>query len=467
MLTTDDVLKATGGSVLQGGDAVWSGVGTDSRAALRGQLFVALRGANFDAHDFLDQAVAQGAGGLLIDRAPLRPLPTSLTLIKVADTLLALQALARFWRHKMPARIVALTGSNGKTTTKEFLAHILGQRYRVHFSPGSYNNHWGVPISLLGLRSDHDIAVVEMGMNHRHEIEKLCSIAEPDVVGVTMVGRAHIGELGSQANIALAKREIYDFSPRARRVFNLDNEWTLAMFDGEKKTRPAERVWTFATFREDADVQMRISRMSFRDIQVEGRIDGVSGQASIPVYGRHNLTNVMAAAALALACGMDASDIWRSLSGLKGSWGRNQLVQLNDGSELVFDGYNANPDSVTALLKNFFETDVAGKKVVILGEMLELGTERAASHREIGEMVGRSMFDVVWFLGPSCADFAAGVESTQFSKKLFVSEGYEEKVARQIAAMLKPGDVTVVKGSRGAKLEQVVLALNPKNFQPK
>ncbi|MCB0366789.1 MAG: UDP-N-acetylmuramoyl-tripeptide--D-alanyl-D-alanine ligase [Bdellovibrionaceae bacterium] len=464
-LTLDEVLKATGGKTLSEKQTEWSGIGTDSRLDLTGQLFIALRGDQFDAHDFVESAVTQGATGLLVDKfvPELKDLVDQVTLVQVRDTLKGLQDLGSYWRRKNKAKIIAITGSTGKTTTKEFVASLLNRQFKTHYNKGSYNNHWGVPLTLLAIEPEHEVAVVEMGMNHSGEITRLCEIASPDIVLVTNVGQAHIGELGSLEAVVQAKWELYRSCPKAIQVYNLVNEHTIRMHE-EAVKKGIKHILTFSAYKSNAEVNLRVTEIGLDFIQVMGLIGEVEGDVRVPVFGRQNGTNIMAAAALAMAAGMGPEQIWAGLPELRCAWGRNQLVRLKCGTPVLFDGYNANPESMAALIKNLYEMPMKGKKILVLGEMLELGKESDRLHEELGEMVGNIDVDTLWFIGPSHAAFERGVRRTEFRKNLFISDTYKEELATRIGSMLNDQDIVAIKGSRGMKLEQVIKAWDPIGF---
>lgn len=465
-LNVTQILEATGGSSLSAIAKSFIGVGTDTRQSLGDQIFIALRGENFDAHNFLQQAVDRGAKCLIVDsEAPtIEALKAKVTIIKVKDTLRALQDIAHYWRKKIKARVIAVTGSNGKTTTKEFAATILGAQFKVHYSKGSYNNHWGVPLTLLGVSKFDDVAILEMGMNHPGEITTLSKIAEPDVVVCTTVGRAHIGNFGgSEQAVADAKEEIYLANARAKKIFNYDNEFTHKMFERVAKLQGTENTIVFSAFSAGSEVSLRASHMTLEGLKVTGHIAGVKDEVTVPIFGRHNVVNLMAAASVALAMQMEPEPIWAALSKCRTQWGRGQLLHLEDKTAVLFDAYNANPDSMAMLIKNLFEINMpaGGRKIAVLGEMLELGSAAARLHSELGEMIGNTDIDIIWFIGPSYRDFEAGIKNTGYSKKLIISESYEQDVAKNLRTMLNPQDVVVIKGSRGMKLERVVLSWNP------
>lgn len=465
-LSLQQIVEATEGQLLSTHDKLFYGVGTDTRSNLSGQIFVALKGELHDAHKYLAEAVAAGAKCLIVhEKSPLAlNMSEKVSVVLVKDTLLALQNLARYWRKKIKAKIIGVTGSNGKTSTKEFAAKILARQFKVCASKGSFNNHWGVPITLLQISKFDDVAIVEMGMNHSGEITALSQIAEPDVVVCTMVGRAHIGNFnGSQDGVAAAKEEIYIANPKALQIFNGDNEFTMAMFERASKKVGPDQCRVFSSFAAGAEVGLRATIMTLESLQVVGHIGGIKGEAKVPVYGRQNIVNLMAAASIAFAVGMEPEQIWASLPACQSGWGRNQLVRLENGTQILFDAYNANPDSMSILVKNLFETHCEGKKVCVFAEMLELGTGAEKMHYELGELVANTDVELTWFYGPNSKSFEAGFRAASSSKTLFISNGYDESLAKKVQSVLNPKDIVVIKGSRGMKLEKVLQAWMP-NF---
>jgi UDP-N-acetylmuramoyl-tripeptide--D-alanyl-D-alanine ligase len=465
-----EVQKATGAQALSQIAKQFSGVGTDTRVSLKGQLFIALKGESFDAHDYLEKAVEQGAAGLLVHEgsAMLDQLKSRVTVLVVPDTLKALQGLARWVRRSSKAQVIGITGSNGKTTTKEFTAAIIEKFKSVHFSKGSFNNHWGVPFTLLQMPLDTQVAVVEMGMNHAGEITELVGIAEPDVVCCTMVGRAHIEHFGSLEKIAVAKQEIYEAArPTATRIYNLDGTPTSRMHEDGVKKFASARILTFSSQHLGADVYLKLVSMSLQSLQLRGTILGVAGEVTVPVFGSQNLTNLMAAAANGIAVGLTPEQVWQGLAECKTIWGRNQLLKLKSGAEMIFDGYNANPDSMKALLENVKTLNIRGRKIGVFGEMLEMGELAPALHEELGELVGGTGFDKVYFIGGSAAKFSEGLQRAGYQKTASVATEFNPAVADELARDLHAGDMVMVKGSRGMKLERFVTPCEPLNFGPK
>jgi UDP-N-acetylmuramoyl-tripeptide--D-alanyl-D-alanine ligase len=469
-ISLSDVVGATGGRLLSTKASSFEGVGSDTRVNLSGKLFFALKGDSFDAHQFLGKAVDQGAAGLVVHQEvpELEQLKTRTSVVVVKDTLQALQAMAHFVRRKSSSLIVGITGSNGKTTSKEFAGAVISSARKVHLPKGSFNNHWGVPFTLLAEPEDSQVSLIEMGMNHAGEIQRLCEIAEPDVVVVSMVGRAHIEHFGSIEKISAAKEEIYRFAkPEAIRIYNLDNEWTAKMYStAVQQYSKARRILTFSSQDPKADIFLQIQELSMSSISIKGKIDGVEGSVTVPVFGEQNLTNLMVAASCALAAGMTPKEIWPALSRCKTNWGRNQLVHLKSGAELMFDAYNANPDSMKALLANVKLLKTHGKKIGVFAQMLELGELSAGLHQELGEWVGRAGFDVVWFYGADAAAFERGAKTSGYSKNIMISSSYEQSLATQVASMIHDTDTVLVKGSRGMKLERFVMVCEPLDFSP-
>ncbi|MBX3021148.1 MAG: UDP-N-acetylmuramoyl-tripeptide--D-alanyl-D-alanine ligase [Bdellovibrionales bacterium] len=447
-----DLAKATSGQVLSETHKSFSRVGTDSRASLAGKLFIPLKGENFDAHNFVAQAVENQAAVVMVSqwREEWKPLLAKASFVQVGDTLQALQALARFWRRKMGFKVLAITGSNGKTSTKEFAYTILKDHLSVYASKGSFNNHWGVPLSLLDAGPEHTHVIQEMGMNHSGEIWRLCQIAEPDVVVVTSVGRAHIGELGSQEAVAQAKEEIYSGAPHAVHIFNGDNEWTMRM-----QSRSQAKQLMFSAFKPAADVHFRAQRLTWEGLDIVGHIQGVKGHTWVHVLGRQNTINLMAASALAVAAGLTPEQIWKSLGTIHDSaWGRNQFLPLTNGAHVLFDAYNANPDSMTALLKNLYEMDATGRKFLIAGDMLELGSFGDKAHEEVGERAGAVGFEAVWYVGKNQEAFARGLRRSGSVPQYFHSLEPDPKISQQLLGLLRKDDVVAVKASRGVGLER-------------
>jgi UDP-N-acetylmuramoyl-tripeptide--D-alanyl-D-alanine ligase len=468
--TLQQIAEWTQARVLSQAATEFNEVGTDSRQDLTGKVFVALKGENFDAHEYLNQAVEKGAAALLVHQ--LKPefenLKNKVTILMVSDTLKALQDFASGYRNTLNCKVIGITGSNGKTTTKEFTAAVLSQFQKTHYSQGSFNNHWGVPLTLLGIPKDTKFAVVEMGMNNYGEIARLVQIAKPNIVVCTMIGTAHIEFFGTKENIAKSKSEIYmESDENTIRIFNQDQDLTFDMMYPVAKKFPASRMLTFSQKNNEADVFFKIDQLTMRHLQISGFIAGVRGEALVSVFGRQNLTNLMAAATIAFACEVPPDKIWKALTKCVTSWGRNQFIATEVGAEILFDGYNANPDSMLALLENLTLLTVTGKKIGIFGQMKEQGAAAPQAHREIGLRAGQAGLSQIYFVGEDHSYFNEGLDMAGYSGPRFTAPDLKEEMLEHLAKSVSSGDIILIKGSRGAKTERFIPACRPINWAGK
>jgi UDP-N-acetylmuramoyl-tripeptide--D-alanyl-D-alanine ligase len=464
------ITKWTNAKIVSQVKTEFSEIGTDTRKDLTGQIFIALKGDAYDAHQFLDQAVNQGAAALLVHEWPekFEYLKSKVSVLVVQDTLKALQDFSHGYRKTLSTKIIGITGSNGKTTTKEFTAQILAQFKKTHYSQGSFNNHWGVPMTLLSIPKDADFAVVEMGMNHAGEITQLVKIAEPDIVVCTMVGTAHIEFFGTRQKIAEAKSEIYmDSKPEAIRIFNQDQELTFDMMYPVSRKFPDSRMLSFSVKNHEADVYFKIEELKMKEMRISGIIAGVRGEATIPVFGKHNLINLMAASTIAYACRISPENIWSALPNCKTAWGRNQFIETHSHAEILFDGYNSNPDSMKALLENMSLLSCSGNKIGVFGQMKEQGTLSKQVHAEIGELAGRAGFAQIYFTGEDEEAFKDGIKNSGFKGEHFIANDFTSELGQRLESSIKAGDIIVIKGSRGAKMERFVPFCHPINWMAK
>lgn len=426
-----------------GADVQFSSVGSDSRNIVAGQLFVALKGANFDGNSFAQEALALGAVAVLVSDPSVQVTPR----ILVADTRLALGALAKYWRQKFDVPVVAVTGSNGKTTTKEMLSAILGvvaqDKTSVHATYGNLNNDIGVPLTLLRMRPNHQYAVVEMGMNHLGEIDYLTHMAQPDVALINNAGIAHIGELGSRDNIAKAKGEIFaGLKPDGVAVINADSDYA----DYWKSLNPNKKIVTFG-LNKAADVSARYQALDgYAKVVFAAGEDKVSVQLN--VQGEHNISNALAAAAAAYALGVSLDDIGRGLASFTGVYGRLERKAGINGAVVIDDTYNANPDSMKAAINVLAK--LTGKKILVLGDMGELGADAKEMHAEVGAYAKAAGLTALYCLGnlsvETVRSFGAGAEHF----------GSPEAIAQAVLPMLAQGTTVLVKGSRFMQMERVV-----------
>jgi UDP-N-acetylmuramoyl-tripeptide--D-alanyl-D-alanine ligase len=287
-----------------------------------------------------------------------------------------------------------------------------------------------------------------MGMNSPGEIAHLCHIAEPNVVGVTFVGRGHLEGMGSVEKVALEKSQIYLNAPKAKKLFNMDNFYTKTM----KEDYWQEGDLCFSK-EKGRDIFANCLNSDFEKMSVEGALLGNEFVANLSVFGEHNVTNLMAAMGFASLCGLNAEQVINALPSVKMAWGRNQVEKINDLT-VVFDAYNANPESMDAFLENASKQKLEGRKHLVLGEMLELGAEAAKLHEDLGKKASALGFDSAHFFGPSFKQFKEGLQSSGIQENAVISNAYEQSLALKIKSMLKPNDAVFIKASRGIRLER-------------
>lgn len=450
------VVKALRSAGLRGdgpSDGFITGVSIDTRALGAGTLFVALPGTRVDGHDHLTDAVRRGASALLVatercDEA--REAAGAIPVLAVPDPLGGLQAIAAAYREMIDPTVVAVTGSTGKTETKELAAAVLSSRYTVHATPGNLNNHIGLPLTLLGMEGNEQVLVAEMGANHANEIKRLAEIARPGIGVVTNVGPAHLAFFGSLKGVAAAKSELLGALPEdGTAVLPADDEY-IDFLRG--KTRAA--VVTFG-FAENAD--MRVER--------EERLTGAGYRFAIgavetemPLCGRHHLLNAAAAAAVGRALDVAAPAISSAIAAYRAVDGRGVVYRL-DGITFVDDSYNANPASLKAAVDAFMEMPIEGKRYLVLGDMLELGESSGALHREAGVYCGRAGVDGLFTLGEETVELNRAA-SEQRKAPSDISHFVDvDTLARHLDGFLSAGDGVLVKGSRGLAMERVIAAI--------
>ncbi|HEI8866852.1 TPA: UDP-N-acetylmuramoyl-tripeptide--D-alanyl-D-alanine ligase [Serratia odorifera] len=440
-----DVLSAE----LIGADCQINEVTTDTRQVSPGCLFVALKGERFDAHDFAADALAAGAGALLVSKR----LPVDAPQLVVKDTRLALGQLAAWVRQQVPARVVALTGSSGKTSVKEMTAAILRQCGEVLYTAGNFNNDIGVPLTLLRLQPQHDFAVIELGANHIGEIAYTTALTRPQTALVNNLAAAHLEGFGSLAGVAQAKGEIFaGLSADGVAIVNADsNDWPHWQAQLVGKT-----VWRFSPQATDG-VDFFASEISVNGKGTQFTLHSPFGEVAIelPLPGRHNVANALAAAALATSVGASLEAVRVGLGQLQAVPGRLFPIQLKPGQLLLDDSYNANVGSMTAAAQVLAE--MPGYRVLVAGDMAELGDEAEECHRQVGEAARLAGIDKVLTVGSlSQLLSAASGQGEHFQDKAAV-------IARVAELLREHAVITVlIKGSRSAAMEQVVRALQEK-----
>ncbi|MDR3352597.1 MAG: UDP-N-acetylmuramoyl-tripeptide--D-alanyl-D-alanine ligase [Zoogloeaceae bacterium] len=459
------IAQAVGGD-LAGCDREVSGITTDTRADCAGKLFIALKGERFDAHDYLAEARKQGAAALLVSREGISDpeLPT----LRVADTRIALGALAAAWRARFALPVLAVTGSNGKTTTREMIATILKTAYgeaAVLTPRGNFNNDIGLPRTLLELEATHKAAVLELGMNHPGEIAALTRIARPTAALVTNAQRAHLEGLGDVDAVAREKGSLYAGLDAAGIALVNDDDPHAGTWRAVLRARNAkQRIIGFSlaaaqgeiTAQGEPDDGERLTgTASLNGLETRLAIDFASGRLEIPlaVPGAHNARNALAAAAAAWALGIAPEGIAQGLAAFPGVRGRLQRLPGPRGATLIDDTYNANPDSARAAIAVL--AACTGRKFLVLGDMGEVGDERAADicHAEIGNFARSMKIDDLCIMG-----MASRAAMRNFGSGRWFSE--PESLVHALWNDLKPGDTVLVKGSRFMKMERVVQGLH-------
>jgi UDP-N-acetylmuramoyl-tripeptide--D-alanyl-D-alanine ligase len=450
-LTLDEIARATHGRVAAGGPAASvAGVSIDSRTIAKGQLFVAVKGPRFDGHEFLGEAVEKGAAAGMVHRDV--EAPRGFPLVRVGETTQGLKDLGRHVRLKAAIPVVAVTGSAGKTTTKEMTAALLATQGPVLKTEGNLNNQYGLPLTLLRLSPQDRFAVLELGMSAAGELRELSAIARPDVAIITMVAPVHLEFFDSVEAIAAAKAEILEGldddgvavlnweDPRVRRIGEAHRGRTL-WFGRDRACQVSAENW----------------RGTIHGMRFDMRVEGKTYDVALPLPGPHFLLNFLAATAAAHQIGVPVDTIVEAATHMKAAKSRGQVRRLGENVTLLDDSYNSNPAAVEAAV-TALDMAAQGRRVVFLGDMLELGKAGPELHRETGaKLAGR--VDVVVGVGPLGKEFAEGARRAGLAASALHDFADSEAAAREAASLVRPGDAVLVKGSRGARMEKVVEAL--------
>ncbi len=450
--TPEEILRATGASFTGAKDVVFTDIETDTRTIGQGALFVALKGERFNGEDYLRKAQEAGAAGVLVsDGCPgEKTAGLDVCVFRVPDTLKAYQDIAGAHRARFSVPVVAITGSNGKTTTKDLTASVLGAAFPVLRTEANFNNEIGLPKTLLGLRSEHRAAVVEIGMRGLGQIEALAPIAAPTVGVVTNVGETHIELLGSIENIARAKSEMVEaLAPGGTAILNADDPRVLAM--GEK----ARDGVSVVTFGESETADVRGTEIVQDGMESRFSVtfpDGREQSCRLPLPGRHNISNALAALAVGYVLGLSPETMRAGLEAPAMSGARFACERRGDYM-IINDAYNASPLSMTAAIRTM--KDIApGRRVAVLGDMLELGDVAKDAHRRVGEELAASGAAVLVTRGPLGEEIAAGAEAAGMSE-VYRCASHEEAAAT-LKRVLRPGDTVLFKGSHGMRMEQII-----------
>jgi UDP-N-acetylmuramoyl-tripeptide--D-alanyl-D-alanine ligase len=442
------VAEFAGATVSSGdGNVFIDRISTDSRTLKRGELFVALHGENFDGHNFVESAAKAGAAGAIVDCNWKGKIPETFELIRVEDTLQAYQKLAANYRKSLSLKVVAITGSNGKTSTKDFAASVLARQFRVTKTEGNFNNHIGLPRTILEATSEDEVAVWEIGMNHPGEVAVLAKLAAPDVAVITNIGLAHIEFMGSREAIAAEKGALVEtVGAQGTVILNADDPFTKSI-----STRARARVilaGTAAGTIRASEISQSGSGTDFTILEGAHRC-----RAQLPVPGLHMVQNAMLAVAVGRVFGLSLEDCAGGLIAAPLTKARLQMKEIR-GVQFIDDSYNANPDSMKAALRTLVELDADGKRIAVLGEMRELGDELERGHREVGETAAALKVDHLITIGNVASVIAAAAKCAGLAKSVAV--GSTSEAAEVLSEIAAPGDLVLIKGSRAARTEEVI-----------
>jgi UDP-N-acetylmuramoyl-tripeptide--D-alanyl-D-alanine ligase len=460
--TLSEILKATGGELLCGNQEQIRGfekVSIDSRNISPGDLFVAIVGDVHDGHRFANDVVKQGVGGLVVAKEKTAELPISewqagqIACVAVTDTLRALGDLAAFHRSRTDVAVVAITGSNGKTTTRQMTTAVVAQKFDTLSTIGNYNNQIGVPLTLLRLAPEHTWAVVELGTNSPGEIARLAQICSPDIGVITNIGPAHLEGLGSLEGVMREKEQLIEhLKTGGSAVLNADDRSVTGIAD-----RTEKNVLLFGL----------AQKAAVRATAVQEKVDGISFSLDLPresvtvdlkVPGQFMIINALAAAAVGHLLELSAAEIKSGLETFKPAWGRMNIFQTASGIHIIDDTYNANPDSMQAAITTLNALRANNRSVFVAGDMLELGAQAESLHRQVGAWVAVANIDKLLVTGEFANAVASGAADAKMNRK-DIFTGSRDEILDALKDSLRPGDWVLIKGSRGARMDTIVKGL--------
>lgn len=447
------IAEAVQGRMVQGDpEAHFQGVSTDSRSIRPGELFWALEGERFKGGDFVGAAAVKGAQGFVVPEGTALPALDNRVVITVPDTLWALGEFARHYRRLFDIPIVAVTGSNGKTTTKEMIAGMLSITKHVAKNEGNLNNLIGLPLSLLTLAPEHEVGVFELGMNQRGELTRLTEICDPTVGVITNVGPVHLERLGTIEDVAEAKAELFRaMAPMATAVVNSDDPRLVV----RAQSRAGKKI-RFG-LENPAEVTARnVSEAGIEGMDFDLCINEISRPVHLPMVGVHNLMNALAAAAAVSALGEDPEIIVQGLRHFTNLSFRQQVIRLSGDITVLNDAYNANPVSMAAALATFARLKGKSRGIAILGDMLELGVQAGYLHRTLGRQVAQARLSYLLLLGEYAAEVAAGAREEGMAADAIMIGKEHDDLKAWMRLLLRPGDWVLVKGSRRMAMERVL-----------
>jgi UDP-N-acetylmuramoyl-tripeptide--D-alanyl-D-alanine ligase len=452
-----DCLHAVEGRLIQGDpDSLFRGVSINSRTVLEGELFVCVKGEHFDGHDFLADVMSKKVGGIILSDLTKLPSQNNLAVgqpfvIQAPDTLMALQDLSSFQRRRYPFKVVAITGTNGKSTTKEMIASILETNFKTLKTQGNLNNHIGLPLTLLKREPDHEIGVLEMGMSAAGEIKKLAEIAKPDIGVITNISEGHMLQLKSIKDIQAAKGELFDsLTEDCTAIVNADDPLVLELAQSLRA-----RTVTFG-IEKPADV--RASEIENKDnlgFNFKVQIFDKALSVHLPYLGYCNIYNTLAALATGYSLGIEEDAMTRGLENFQHMAQRNEKLK-HKGVDLINDAYNANPKSMSEAVKTLDSFKTQGQRIFVIGDMLELGDQSISAHESLGEEIARSKINTLIAVG-KMASLSAKCVQTLAGEKIQVMEfSNHQQAAEFLTQETSSGDCVMFKGSRGAAIEKIL-----------
>lgn len=448
-MTLAEIVRATGGVLINGdADVVLDDISTDSRAIGEGMLFVALVGENFDGHNFVDCAINHGAVAAVVSK----DVETSGAKILVKDTLKALGDIATYYRTKFPIPFVGITGSVGKTTTKDMIACVLSAKFNVHKTKGNFNNQIGLPLTLLKLEKENEVSVTEMGMSGFGEIDNLAAMVNPQTCVFTNIGMSHIEKLGSRENIRKAKLEMLSHAARgASVVFCGDDD----MLWEARSNFVGFNALSYGIVNTECDVIAK--DISYGACGTEFTIchGDDAFRVFIPVLGEHNVKNALASYIVGACHGVSKEEFVKAIAEFTPGNMRQNILEVN-GITVINDCYNASPSSVQAGLKILNQLDTTRRKVAVLGDMLEMGEWSEEAHALVGQYVVENDVEILVTVGKNSVKIAEGAINAGMKKENIYCFDNNDAVSEFLDAEVKKGDIVLVKGSRGMKLETVV-----------
>ena len=432
----------------------FSEVSTDTRTLKKDALFVALSGPNFNGNDYIDEAIKKGALFCVTDDQSLEDKEKNIYYVK--DSKDFLKSFAKSWVEHLDPYVIGITGSNGKTTTKYFTAQMLSKFLPLHYSPKSFNNDIGLPLTQLGVKEEHKVLICEIGTSGPGEIEDLTKQGPANLSMVTTVGPSHLDKLKDLEGVFNEKKQIYIHSKKESAIFNIDNSFTKKMSD--QYAGDFKNTLIISTKDKNADVFIEVLDESLKGLKLKGHVNKVSFEMQAPIFGSYNVYNIMFALASGLILKIKPELLIEAIIDIKTPWGRSQILKDQTNRTYVFDGYNSNLQSMTSLLESL-KNEPRDDLHLILGEMLELGEQASKHHKELGLLAGGLNPKSITFLGAFGDDFSEGLKESGFENKSIISSAYNKELALKVKSVLDEKDTVVLKASRGTKIEQFLIDL--------